>query len=642
MALQSSVNLQSAICNRMLKELRTLLTRPQERLQSALRPSTRQYSWLLDVALPCLLIILGLLPIWAVSYVPLQDYSLHLLEAYVPLRYDDPASAYAEHYDIAEGWYLRSNALTTLGFIGLGSFLPIAVAGKLVLSGYVVLLVVGFAALLRQLGQPRWFLLLAPPLLYNATFLAGMLNWSYGFALLLLALVCYNRWTRSGSVWAFAGLATLTLLIYVSHVLAWGLLLIVICVLAAVDNLSRRWIWLVAALSSAAPMLLMTRPTLAVAPVAIAGVAWLSAVIVRRLRLQPVQIVGLACAAVLTYAVVIYALQPVWKPYAPEVVHSIVVKQASLLRLFALRQYSMPSQLDLSLASTAITVLMLFAAALLALCTLANYRRNGQTAWRWPAVLLVLLGVYAVIPTRTSDIVTTEPRVLLLAWIAALAAARVRQGSGVMDQGSGTLEHHKAAGVQRAHSADLLAARTQSQIAAPIPSVNDGVRIAKGMLIAICVIVAVLSPIATLLHARQYDEDARGWSETLAQLPANQRLLIFSSQGPTFGDSLDPLQPGSYSGHHFMGVYALERGGFVSNAFFNGPLLPRRSATIPPYWSARYDPVAFVRQQCAQLRDDYDYAVVWDTESPALSSALASCNATVLTRGVSLTTWEFR
>jgi hypothetical protein len=162
------------------------------------------------------------------------------------------------------------------------------------------------------------------------------------------------------------------------------------------------------------------------------------------------------------------------------------------------------------------------------------------------------------------------------------------------------------------------------------------------MLIALCITVAVLSPIATLLHARQYDKDARGWSETLAQLPPGQRLLIFSSQGPTFGDSLDPLQPGLYSGHHFAGVYALERGGFVSNAFFNGPLLPRRPATIPPYWSATYDPVAFVEQQCAQLRDDYDYVVVWDTESPALSSALAACNATLLNRAESPATWEFR
>ena len=119
------------------------------------------------------LIILALLPIWSVHYFVAHDYYHHLLEAQVAAHYNDPAFAYQAGYQIRDGWYLRSNALSTLVMIGLGQLLPIAIAGKLALSLSVVLVAVGVRWLLAFLNQSRWLLLLLPVAWLEQTIRAG-------------------------------------------------------------------------------------------------------------------------------------------------------------------------------------------------------------------------------------------------------------------------------------------------------------------------------------------------------------------------------------------------------------------------------------------------------------------------------------
>ena len=79
----------------------------------------RHQGWLV-----ILLLVGMLLPVWMGPYVPLYDYSNHLLEAQIVAHYTDPQFGYANYYEINPGWYLHSNALSTMLLIRLGRLMP--------------------------------------------------------------------------------------------------------------------------------------------------------------------------------------------------------------------------------------------------------------------------------------------------------------------------------------------------------------------------------------------------------------------------------------------------------------------------------------------------------------------------------------
>ena len=105
-----------------------------------------QRLWLLAI----LLLIAMLLPIWIGRYFPSYDYPNHLLEAQIVVHYDDPQLSYADNYDINSGWYLRSNALSTLLLIALGQMIVILTAGIDLSVGSMVKLSVLVGAILMD------------------------------------------------------------------------------------------------------------------------------------------------------------------------------------------------------------------------------------------------------------------------------------------------------------------------------------------------------------------------------------------------------------------------------------------------------------------------------------------------------------
>jgi hypothetical protein len=537
--------------------------------------------------LPWALILICLLPLWSVRYLPLYDYQNHLLEAQVVARYHDPALGYAAAYRIRDGWQLRSNALWPLIVIDLMRWLPADAAGKLAVSLYIVLLVGGLALLLRNQRRPWWLLLAAPPLVYNLTFTAGMLNWCLGLALTLWALLCYLRWQpRASTRWLLA-LGGLLLLIYIAHLLAWMLCLVILATLCAVDKLPmRRTLALGVACMSAAPLLALTRPAYVLLPVLIYAALLGTAAAIDRLHLNRVTLGAIGALGVAGYMALWRALRPIVRTWLPDVGYSLDSKLMSFTQLLSLPYQATPvapEQVLLNLGTLVLAGLVMLLAAWS--CWAAGMNR------RWLAVLGVLALCYPLLPTRTQEIIVTEPRVLLLALIV-----------GLLDTSK--------------------------------PDVGWMHR----SLVALLAALALVASLGAWRYAQHYDTLAQRWATALESIPPAQSVLVFSNP-PALDDTpwskLARLSQ-IFDPNQFSSVYGLERGGFVSNTFFNGPIAPRRLDAVPPYWWSEYQPASYLQQYCAQLRDSYTYILAWNSGDSPLQPALAACYTTPLTHLASI------
>jgi hypothetical protein len=536
---------------------------------------------LASVLIGAVVLVLLLLPTWSVRYEPLYDYQNHLLEAQVVAEYANPIFGYAEHYWIEASWWARSNALSTLLVIGLGSLLPLEYAGKLVLSLYFLVLVSGMTLLLQQQGKRLYLLASLPLLAYNFTYTMGLLNWSWGFALLVWGVYFYLK-TQVKERWLpWLGLGVVSLLAYAAHILAWGLLLAVVFTLAAT---SRRpvgeWARLVIALSSAATLLLWTRPLLAAVPLVMAGGMWALGEGIRRLRLKPWLVVGLSAAGVVLFFGGYTLLREPIRARFPDIGYSPYAKLGAPLQLFTLPRYHGAELTGLELVNWLVFLLVLAAAALLAFSSLRPAAAHPSSEERgWTAVLGMLLLGYFLIPTRTTDIITTEPRLLLVAVFAGLMAARLpRRGSSA-----------------------------QTALA--------GVLVALGLVFSS----------GALFHARSYDQGAQRWAGVLNELPAGQRVLAFAEPLPSPDPSFPPRLEQTFDQLQFSNTYALEQGGFVSTTFFNGPLRPYDARAIPPYWWDGFRIRAYMEQYCTRLAEYYDWVIVWNPRSERLIGVLDGC-----------------
>ncbi len=532
--------------------------------------------WFLVVAIA----IAMLAPIWLSVYPPIYDYPNHLLEAQVMAQYRNPRFGYAEGYEVRSGWFLQSNAMSTLLLIVLGQVMPMIVAGRLVLSLYLVLFLGGAGSLLRRTGS-HWLVLLIPILAYNFTFTSGWINFSYGAALSLYALSVYLRWQEQNRRSDLLILAMLLLLIYVAHLMAWMLLIVTISAMMAIEQWrARRHGVLFLAMNSALPMLLITRPMLALLAVVISPGIWSGAALLHRVHLRERTLVVATLGMVMVGSAMVKLLNPTLNGLVAEVRFSTFSKKMDPLRLFSLPHQTRRLDLLLSAYNFALVLLLVGLAALLVRSTLHsrdNLRRRCLAA----TGLLGLL--YIVIPSRTTDIWFTEPRVLLfVAFVLLIMAQWPPRGTG------------------------------------------------SWRLATTCVVILFLSHVAVTMHyTALYDRQAQIWSRELAMLtPARSVLMLRSSQPgrpdqPVLFDALNTF----YSGEHFSTMYVLQHGGFVSRIFDSGPVRPRQSIPIPLYYWASFDNSRFIRDQCAALRATYDAVLVWGVPHVELETQLDRCFA---------------
>jgi len=169
-------------------------------------------------------LVLGALPLWVSSHLPMVDLPQHLHLISVLHRLDDPTTLYpqlfAARHELTPylGYYY---AVSLLNWV-----LPLDAANRLFLSAYVVGLPLSLAFLLRGLGRPTWPSLLALPLAYGDNFAWGFVNY---LAAQPLALLCCGLFLRALTdtprrrAWA-AGLGACLVAVLLFHVQAFAYL----------------------------------------------------------------------------------------------------------------------------------------------------------------------------------------------------------------------------------------------------------------------------------------------------------------------------------------------------------------------------------------------------------------------------------
>ncbi len=529
-----------------------------------------------------LLMLAGMLvPIWISTYPPLFDYPNHLLEAQVVAHYHDPQWGYADGYVIRPGWYLRSNALATIFLVGLGSLMPMTLAGRLLVSLYLTLFWGGMWLFLRETARVWPFFLLTPVLAYNFGFTSGWLNFSFGVAIGLYAVVAYVRWHAEQRHRYLALLAILLFLLYTAHLLAWVLTIVVIASFAAVDlRRLHHYGYLLVAINSALPLLLITRPVLGIIAMLMAPIIWCSAMVIRRLPFTTQHLAQAAIFMTLVAAVSIRALKPLNQSLLPDVDYYWLNKLVTPFQLFTLPHQFVPPNPGLTMYNGVLCLLILVIGALLVWSTV---RMPQFVAHRIVAAVAVLSIVYVLIPSATSDINVVEPRPLLFIVVIVLAAVRL-----------------------------------------PSP----GSRTTR--LISICSIaLCLLSINGTILYAQLYARQAREWSNQINTLTPLRRVLVLKAiDSQLYMPPLLRTFNVIYGGNHFSTTYTLEHGGFVSSVFMNGPVVRKQGISVPAYYLPDFNDLDYVAEQCSGLGRAYDAVLVWGTSNPELNAELDACLGT--------------
>lgn len=176
-----------------------------------------------------LCLVLVALPVVLVQWPPIFDYPNHLARAHVIDRLDSSA-VFAAHMHTTN--FLIPNVLADLLVLALIPFGGVLMAGKALLVTTFALTLTGAYAVNRQLtGRFSPWPLLAAALLYNEGFFWGFLNYNLGLGLLLwgvavwLALRCRTAGERMAVGACFA------LLIFLAHLVAFGLYAVAVAVI---------------------------------------------------------------------------------------------------------------------------------------------------------------------------------------------------------------------------------------------------------------------------------------------------------------------------------------------------------------------------------------------------------------------------
>jgi uncharacterized membrane protein len=183
------------------------------------------------------LLTINLLPIWVFPFFPSQDGPAHLDSA-VALRALASADTFFQGY-YESNWRIATNQVYHLLLIGLGNFLPILIAEKLVLSFYVATLPMAMLFAVRQL-QPAnpVVVFLVFPVIYSYILQMGFYNYCLGLIVFLLAIGLYLRFTRAPTAINSIILSGALLVTYFIHLVVAASALLAIASMAVARLLS--------------------------------------------------------------------------------------------------------------------------------------------------------------------------------------------------------------------------------------------------------------------------------------------------------------------------------------------------------------------------------------------------------------------
>jgi hypothetical protein len=179
-------------------------------------------------------------PVWVFDLLPFVDYPQHLGIAHIVHNYHAGADLYGADFQLV--FFPKGHVLHTL-FLHLASYcVPLEIAGKLLVSFYILLLPLSLLFYIRSLGGDRWVVFLVFIFVYNFCLMWGFIGFCLGcviFLIIMGVLVRYNR--LSGEVpLAYTGAISLLLLLaFLAHAMIFFLSLIAFLVTLLVTHRRR-------------------------------------------------------------------------------------------------------------------------------------------------------------------------------------------------------------------------------------------------------------------------------------------------------------------------------------------------------------------------------------------------------------------
>jgi hypothetical protein len=185
------------------------------------------------------LLVLLVAPIWLVRYPPLQDYPDLLMQGAILRNWTNPALHLGQIYRLQPGLPPRLAALSLLTLLGR-TFNP-ETAGRLTISVYLLLFPLSVSYLFRAVRrQSSSAELVAFLLAYNFWFFQGSLDFLLGMAVVCFSLgYLVRHWAQLDGGLAVR-LAAFSILCYLSHIMAYVVLALVVGLLWLVTPDHRR------------------------------------------------------------------------------------------------------------------------------------------------------------------------------------------------------------------------------------------------------------------------------------------------------------------------------------------------------------------------------------------------------------------
>ncbi len=182
----------------------------------------RIFAWLnnRESLLVLILILVHLIPIWVFRYFPSQDGPAHIENANIILNYFHPEQSILREYYIFNT-HLEPTWLGHFVLAGLSYLFPVLTAGKIFLSGYIILLPLSIRYALRGIRPESGFLvLLMFPFIYNYPLHMGFYSFAYSLSVFFFLVGYWIRRRQQITLPETVWLAFLSLLLYFSHIVS--------------------------------------------------------------------------------------------------------------------------------------------------------------------------------------------------------------------------------------------------------------------------------------------------------------------------------------------------------------------------------------------------------------------------------------
>jgi len=190
------------------------------------------FFWLLFIGMAAL----SLLPIWLFTYFPSQDGPAHLNSVAVLMALEGGQGGGVLEAFYTAQWRVSTNQLGFLLLQGLGSFLPLLVAEKVLLSLYAVGLPLATLTAIRWARGNPYAALLSFPLVFTLPLYMGFYNFCLSLPLFVLCVGLYFAFSLRPSWGRGVALSLLLVVLYLTHVVtaASAVVVIVVAVLARI------------------------------------------------------------------------------------------------------------------------------------------------------------------------------------------------------------------------------------------------------------------------------------------------------------------------------------------------------------------------------------------------------------------------